>query len=77
MNLYSSLPLQVEDSATGTILVEESVTVTIGPSVIRNNRLTYCDNWSGSAAGGEGVTIDVWDIGSLPDGAVIDIRYKA
>lgn len=68
---------EVRDAATNEILASSSVTVTLGPSIERNVTLDICDTWSASQSGGEGVTIDDWDITQIPQGAVFDLRFDA
>lgn len=68
---------EVRDASTNEILASRSVTVTVGPSTERNVTLDICDTWSASQAGGEGVTIDDWDITQIPQGAVFDMRFEA
>ncbi len=59
------------------VLAQHSVTVVIGEADERDFDLTICDVWSVSQQGGQGVTIDTWDISMIPPDSVFDIEYDA
>ena len=71
------LVVDVRDAITSSVLAQDSVTVFVGPRKERNNTLDSCNEWSASQAGGEGVTIDNWDISKFPADTVFDVRYEA
>lgn len=71
------LVVDVRDSSTNTTLAQSLVTVFVGLTKERDNTLGSCNDWSASQAGGEGVTIDNWDISAIPEGTVFDVRYEA
>jgi hypothetical protein len=43
----------------------------------RDQELNQCEVWSASNSGGAEGTIDRWDVSTIPDGAVFDLRYDA
>ena len=58
---------------------EEEVVEEVDEEVDRRTRVfdAECEDWMVAQSGGFGVTVDVWDISSVLDGAVIDFRYDA
>ncbi len=59
------------------ILAQATGSVTIGETTDREEELTACDVWKAAQSGGYGLTVDVWDISTIPTGAIFDIRYDA
>jgi len=43
----------------------------------RDQTLNQCDVWSATNSGGEEGTVDTWDIATIPEGAVFDLRFDA
>jgi hypothetical protein len=39
--------------------------------------LTVLDSWKAANSGGYGITVDTWDISSLPTGCVFDLQFDA
>ncbi len=61
---------------TGIRLAEKSVSVAVGVRAEdRERELGSCDGWRSSTEGGYGVTVDVWDISTVPVGAVFDLKF--
>lgn len=58
-------------------LAETSAVVTIGEVEEREEALEICDVWRAADQGGQGVTVDNWDISEIPTGAVFDLRFNA
>ena len=56
-------------SALGTIAIGSAATN-------RNDALTQNGVWHAAQSGGDGVTVDIWDISSLPSGAKVDLKYE-
>lgn len=71
-----ALVVVVEDTD-GNVIVDKNVTVTVGEAEERDYDLDVCDEWKAANDGGQGVTVDNWDISMLPDGAEFDIRFDA
>lgn len=65
--------VSVKDGAT--VLGGATGVATIGEVTEREEDLTVCDVWKAANSGGVGVTVDVWDISTIPTGAVFDIRF--
>lgn len=61
----------------GNILTDSNIIITIGQINERNYDLNICNSWRAAGSGGQGGTIDNWDISMLPRGAEFDIRYDA
>lgn len=51
--------------------------VVIGEAQEREEELNICEVWKAAQSGGTGVTVDNWDIGTIPSGATFDIRFNA
>jgi hypothetical protein len=69
---------EVRNVNTHQILATHSVLVTVGEAdVQRNVTLEICNTWSVSQDGGQGVTIDHWDISMIPQDAVFDLDFDA
>jgi len=43
----------------------------------RDQTLNQCDVWSATNSGGVEGTVDTWDIATIPEGAVFDLRFDA
>ncbi|MBW6455611.1 MAG: hypothetical protein K0A98_06975 [Trueperaceae bacterium] len=43
----------------------------------RDQALNQCDVWSATNSGGEEGTVDTWDVATIPEGAVFDLRFDA
>jgi len=39
--------------------------------------LTVLDQWTAANSGGYGITVDTWDISTLPNGVVFDLKFDA
>lgn len=60
----------------GLRLAEKSVSVAMGVNPEdRELELGSCDDWRSSTQGGYGVTVDNWDISTVPAGAVFDLKF--
>lgn len=69
---------EVRNISTNQILATHSVLVIVGQAdVQRNITLEICNTWSVSQDGGQGVTIDNWDISMIPQDAVFDLYFDA
>ncbi|MCC5915626.1 MAG: hypothetical protein JJU46_14720 [Balneolaceae bacterium] len=42
-----------------------------------DRELSVCGTWSVSQSGGFGITVDTWDISSIPEGATFSMRFQA
>lgn len=71
-----ALVVVVEDTDGETILTE-NVTVVVGEPQERDFDLDICNTWRAATQGGQGVTVDVWDISDLPVGAEFDMLFDA
>ncbi|KAL9189826.1 hypothetical protein ACHAXT_009501 [Thalassiosira profunda] len=71
------LVVDVRDVSTNEVLAQNSVTVIVGEGREREDTLFSCGGWTAAQSGGGGVTIDNWDVSTIPDGAVFDIRFDA
>lgn len=71
-----SLVVVAEDTDEN-VVAEANEAVTIGDPDERELELDICDTWKAAAQGGQGVTVDNWDISQLPTGAEFDIRFDA
>lgn len=69
------LVADVRDASTNAVLAQSSVTVTVGQTNLRTATLDSCGDWNAARSGGEGVTVDNWDISATPAGAVFDVKY--
>jgi hypothetical protein len=69
-----ALVVVVEDTQ-GNLVVEKNLVVTVGEPVEREFDLDVCDTWKAANDGGQGVTVDNWDISMLPSGTEFDIRF--
>ncbi|WP_041718055.1 hypothetical protein ACN2MM_12625 [Alkalilimnicola ehrlichii MLHE-1] len=58
-------------------LADSSAVVTIGEVEERDEELDICNVWRAADQGGQGVTVDNWDISEIPTGAVFDLRFDA
>jgi hypothetical protein len=67
--------LAVRDEANR--LGNATAVVRIGEVPDRDEDLTACETWKVSGSGGFGVTVDAWDISTIPAGALFDISYDA
>jgi hypothetical protein len=65
----------VHDAATDQVLAQQSASVIVGNYQERNITYEICDTWSASQAGGEGMTMDHWNITMIPTGAIFDLSY--
>lgn len=67
---------EVRNIYNNNVLATHSVLVTVGQvDVQRNITLEICNTWSVSQDGGQGVTIDNWDVSMIPQGAVFDLYF--
>lgn len=57
------------------VLATRTVTVGIEANPERELELATCDGWRSSTQGGYGVTVDIWDISSVPSGAQFDLQF--
>ncbi len=64
-------------SGGGDRLATRNALVTIGNVRERQAELNICDVWKAAQQGGQGVTVDNWDITDIPLGAVFDMRFNA
>ena len=71
-----ALVVVVEDTS-GNVIVDKNLVVTVGTMVVREYDLDVCDTWRAAGSGGQGGTIDNWDISTLPVGTEFDIRFDA
>lgn len=74
----------------GSFVVSAEVSETGGAELTSNSRVAIidqepderevvigsCEGWSVSDSGGVGTTVDTWDLSEVPEGTVIDMRYK-
>ena len=67
------------DDGVGTIeyipVAERSLVVVVGEKIEREYDLDACDTWEVKTNGGQGVTIDVWNITTIPPGAIFDMKF--
>ena len=71
------LVADVRDSSNNSILADSYASVTVGDSIeIIYQALYNCGNWINVQSGRQGLHIHVWDISSIPYGAVFDIKYQ-
>jgi hypothetical protein len=61
----------------GTTLIDENLIVTVGTQTTREYDLTVCDSWKAAGSGGQGGTIDDWDISYFPAGTDFSIKFDA
>lgn len=66
----------MQDADTNQTLADKSIIIKIEEYEERNVTYEICDTWSLSQSGGQGMTIDNWDIKMIPAGAVFDIRFQ-
>lgn len=71
LNLPPADPLWTQLANLRNLIIESDI------DVEREMSLNICDEWSAANSGGEQGTLDRWDISSIPEGAVFDIRYNA
>lgn len=71
LNLPPTDPLWAQLANLRNMIIESDI------DVEREMTLNVCDEWSVSNSGGDQGTLDRWDISSIPEGAVFDIRYDA
>jgi hypothetical protein len=71
----SSFGLSVTASNGTTVLASATAPIVIGTATTRNDQLTALDTWTAADSGGQGLTVDIWDISTLPTGAKFDIEY--
>ncbi len=57
------------------VVAESSLVVLVGEKVEREYDLDTCDTWKAVQTGGQGATIDLWDISTIPPGAIFDIYF--
>lgn len=65
----------VRGASTNKILARASEMITIGTPHVRNLTYEICDTWNETKSGGEGMTVDVWNISMIPAGAVFDLKF--
>lgn len=61
----------------GFTVAEGSATVVVGKVQERFESLRRCDSWAAARSGGNGVTVNIWDVSALSDGVIIDMDYDA
>lgn len=71
-----ALVVVVKDT-NGNVLADKNLVVTVGNISERQYDIDVCNVWRAAGSGGQGGTIDNWDISSLPVGAQFDIQYNA
>lgn len=71
-----ALVVVVKDNQ-GNVIVDKSFIVAVGSQNERDYDLDVCDEWRAAGSGGQGGTIDNWDISDLPVGAKFDLRFEA
>ena len=71
-----ALVVVVEDTL-GNVIADKNTVVTVGEATEREFDLDVCADWTATTTGGQGVTVDNWDISTLPVGAEFDIRFDA
>jgi hypothetical protein len=59
------------------VLGGATAVATIGEVTEREEDLTVCDVWKAANSGGVGVTVDTWEISTIPTGALFDIQFDA
>lgn len=52
-------------------------TFTTGTAAEVDKELSVCEEWSRSESGGQGVTVDTWDISDIPTGASFELEFDA
>jgi hypothetical protein len=59
------------------VLADASAIINIGEVEEREEELNACDTWKEAQSGGEGATVDNWDITTIPQGATFEIQFDA
>jgi len=67
----------VVKNLSGTVLIDKNIIVVVGTVSERDYDLDVCNTWRAAGSGGQGGTIDNWDISTLPVGTQFDIRFDA
>ena len=71
-----ALVVVVKDTSDN-VLIDRSIIVAVGDVSERQYDLDVCNTWRAAGSGGQGGTIDNWDISGLPVGAEFDIQFNA
>lgn len=58
------------------VIAADRAIIRIGTVVEREQEILTCDGWQSTNSGGQGGTIDTWNISSVPEGAVFDLTYN-
>lgn len=73
---YFNVEVKLIDRKTGEELANDVVNVAVIEETQKYD-LEECEKWTAARSGGYGTTMNYWDMGSLPDGAIIDFRFNA
>lgn len=57
------------------VVADSSIMVVVGEKIEREYDLDACNTWKAANSGGQGVTIDSWDISTIPPGAIFDMDF--
>ena len=70
------LVADIRESSDDEVVAESTLVVVIGERIEREYDLEACDTWEAAASGGYGVTMDVWNITTVPPGAMFDMQFN-
>ena len=68
-------PTHPTDLSQGEVLAASRAIIAVETDPVREIALGSCDDWVSANSGGYGVHMDVWDLSSVPEGAVIDMQW--
>lgn len=68
-------PTHPTDASQGEVMAASRAIIAIDTDPVRELDLGSCEGWVPAKSGGAGVHMDIWDLSSVPDGALIDLKW--